>query len=239
MNSVQLSLNILTVAPESLRSILTSSFASADQRWPLASRHFLSHHRPNSSQPCAGSDRACHRRELACFRMGRELEANRNISVRLVADRSTAQSVSTTFGGACEVKAVQEWRLRGKPMLTNEAQPADQLSHYTPYSELEPFRIDPAVMGMFDPDYRDLVRGPGVFQLRDRWSLSGAGTHDGVGSPQPNAWAAPPIPQAPNPVLVIMTWLEPSGRAEGSLLDPPVEDSTRHRCQALNVPLDA
>jgi hypothetical protein len=126
--------------------------------------------------------------------MGRELEANRNISVRLVADRSTAQSVSTTFGGACEVKAVQEWRLRGKPMLTNEAQPADQLSHYTPYSELEPFRIDPAVMGMFDPDYRDLVRGPGVFQLRDRWSLSGAGTHDGVGSPQPNAWAAPPIP---------------------------------------------
>jgi hypothetical protein len=43
--------------------------------------------------------------------MGRELEANRNISVRLVADRSTAQSVSTTFGGACEVKAVQEWRL--------------------------------------------------------------------------------------------------------------------------------
>jgi hypothetical protein len=45
------------------------------------------------------------------FRMGRELEANRNISVRLVADRSTAQSVSTTFGGACEVKAVQEWRL--------------------------------------------------------------------------------------------------------------------------------
>lgn len=111
MNSVQLSLNILTVAPESLRSILTSSFASADQRWPLASRHFLSHHRPNSSQPCAGSDRACHRRELACFRMGRELEANRNISVRLVADRSTAQSVSTTFGGACEVKAVQEWRL--------------------------------------------------------------------------------------------------------------------------------
>jgi len=36
----------------------------------------------------------------------------------------------------------------GKPFLTNEAQPADQLSHYTPYSELEPFRIDPAVMGM-------------------------------------------------------------------------------------------
>ena len=56
MNSVQLSLNIVTIAPESLRSILTSSFASADQRWPLASRHFLSHHRPNSSQPCAGSD---------------------------------------------------------------------------------------------------------------------------------------------------------------------------------------
>jgi hypothetical protein len=36
MNSVQLSLNILTIAPESLRSILTSSFASADERWPLA-----------------------------------------------------------------------------------------------------------------------------------------------------------------------------------------------------------
>jgi hypothetical protein len=42
--------------------------------------------------------------------MGGELEANRNISVRLVADRSTTKSVSTTFGGACEVKAVQEWR---------------------------------------------------------------------------------------------------------------------------------
>ena len=82
----------------------------------------------------------------------------------------------------------------GKPFLTNEAQPADHWSHYTPYSQLEPFRIDPAVMGTFDPDYRDQVRGPGVFQLRDRWSLSGAGTHDGVGSPQPNAWAAPPIP---------------------------------------------
>ena len=100
----------------------------------------------------------------------------------------------------------------GKPLLTNEAQPADHWSHYTPYSQLEPFRIDPAVMGMFDPDYRDLVRGPGVFQLWDRWPLSGAGTHDGVGSPQPNAQPPPPIAQAPNPVLVIMTWLEPSGR---------------------------
>src|ERR1700694_1750856 len=37
-NSVQLSLNILVIAPESLRSILTNSFASADERWPLASR---------------------------------------------------------------------------------------------------------------------------------------------------------------------------------------------------------
>src|ERR1700722_6350964 len=42
--------------------------------------------------------------------MGRELEANRNIPVRLVADRSTAQPVSTTFGGACKVKVVQDWR---------------------------------------------------------------------------------------------------------------------------------
>ena len=70
----------------------------------------------------------------------------------------------------------------GKLFLRNEAQPADHWSHYTPYSQLEPFRIDPAVMGTFDPDYRDLVRGPGVFQLRDRWPLSSAGTHDGVGN---------------------------------------------------------
>jgi len=70
----------------------------------------------------------------------------------------------------------------GKPFLTIEARPADHRSHYTPYSQLEPFRIDPAVMGMFDPDCRDLVRGPGVFQLRDRRPLSGSGTHDGVGN---------------------------------------------------------
>ena len=49
-------------------------------------------------------------------------------------------------------------------------------------SQLEPIRIDPAGMGMFDPDYRDLVRGFGMFQLRDRWPLSGAGTRDGVGN---------------------------------------------------------
>jgi hypothetical protein len=48
----------------------------------------------------------CHRGELAYFRMGCELEANRNISLRLVADRSTAQSVSTTCRGAGGVKAV-------------------------------------------------------------------------------------------------------------------------------------
>src|ERR1700692_2657476 len=42
--------------------------------------------------------------------MGRDLEANRNIPLLLVADRSTAQPVSTTFGGACEVKAVQDRR---------------------------------------------------------------------------------------------------------------------------------
>jgi hypothetical protein len=68
--------------------------------------------------------------------MGGELEANRSISVRLVDDRSTAQSISTTFGSACEVKAVQEWRLpkAASRSLTDEAQPADQLSHYTPYS---------------------------------------------------------------------------------------------------------
>jgi hypothetical protein len=70
----------------------------------------------------------------------------------------------------------------GKPFLTIEARPADHWSHYTPYSQLEPFRIDPAVMGMFDPDCRDLVLGPGVFQLRDRQPLSGSGTHDGVGN---------------------------------------------------------
>jgi hypothetical protein len=77
-----------------LRLILTSSFASADERWPLS------------------------------------------------------------FGSACEVKAVQEWRPKsGKLILTNEVQPADHWSHYTPYAQLQPFRIDPAVMGMFDPDY--------------------------------------------------------------------------------------
>ena len=70
----------------------------------------------------------------------------------------------------------------GTLFLRNEAQPADHRSHYTPYSQLEPFRIDPAVMGMFDPDCRDLVRGPGVFQLRDRRPFSGSGTHDGVGN---------------------------------------------------------
>ena len=32
----------LDYRPESLRSILTSSFASADERWPLASRYSLS-----------------------------------------------------------------------------------------------------------------------------------------------------------------------------------------------------
>src|ERR1700704_2826868 len=30
----------------------------------------------------------------------------------MVADRSTAQSVSTTFGSGCEVKTVQEWQPR-------------------------------------------------------------------------------------------------------------------------------
>src|ERR1700694_6237954 len=40
----------------------------------------------------------------------------------------------------------------GKLFLRNEAQPADRWSHYTPYSQLEPFRIDPTVM--FDPGYR-------------------------------------------------------------------------------------
>jgi hypothetical protein len=44
----------------------------------------------------------------------------------------------------------------------------------------KPFRIDPAVM--FDPDYRDLMRGQGALQLRDRWPLSGAGAHNGVGN---------------------------------------------------------
>src|ERR1700704_859136 len=38
-NSVQLSPSILVIAHESLRSILTSSFASAAERWPLASRY--------------------------------------------------------------------------------------------------------------------------------------------------------------------------------------------------------
>jgi hypothetical protein len=67
----------------------------------------------------------------------------------------------------------------GKLFLKNEAQPADYWSHYTPYSQLEPFRIDPTVK--FDPGYRDLVCG-GVLQLRHRRPLSGAGTHDGVGN---------------------------------------------------------
>src|ERR1700687_1601659 len=38
-NSVQLSLNILAIAPELSGSILTSCFASADERWPLVSRY--------------------------------------------------------------------------------------------------------------------------------------------------------------------------------------------------------
>src|SRR5712672_4874525 len=38
----------------------------------------------------------------------------------------------------------------GKLFLINEPQPADHWSHYTPCSQLEPFRIDPAAMGMFD-----------------------------------------------------------------------------------------
>jgi len=191
-NSVQLSLNILTVAPESLRSILTSSFASADQRWTLASRHFLSHHRPNSSQPCTG----CVSSKRACLFSDRPRIGGQSKYFCTTGGRSFdgANLYQRLSAAHVKLRPYRNVRLRGKPMLTNEAQPADQLSDYTPYSELEPFRIDPAVMGMFDPDYRDLARGPGVFQLRDRWSLSGAGTHDGVGSPQPNAWAAPPIP---------------------------------------------
>ena len=47
-------------------------------------------------------------RESAHFRMGRELEANRNISLRLVADRSSTQSLSATRGGPGGVEALWE-----------------------------------------------------------------------------------------------------------------------------------
>src|ERR1700732_4706813 len=56
--------------------------------------------------------------------------------------------------------------------------------------------------------------------------------------PQLNAQPPPPIAQAPNPVLVIITRLEPRGRCGRFILDPSVEDSTYHRGQALIVPLD-
>jgi len=39
--------------------------------------------------------------------------------------------------------------------------------------------------------HRDLVRGVGTLQLRHRWPLSGAGTHDGVGNlPASRLWSA-------------------------------------------------
>jgi hypothetical protein len=50
----------------------------------------------------------------------------------------------------------------GKLCLTNETQPTGQWSHYTAYSRLEPFRIDPTTV-MLDSGYRDLPIGrPGA-----------------------------------------------------------------------------
>jgi putative phosphoribosyl transferase len=43
-------------------------------------------------------------------------------------------------------------------------------------------RLVPASSDRGGASHRDLVRGRGGFQLRDGWSLSGAGTHDRVGN---------------------------------------------------------
>src|ERR1700722_9139670 len=51
--------------------------------------------------------------------------------------------------------------------------------------------------------------------------------------PQPNA-QPPPIAQAPNPVLVIITWLEPSGRCGRFIALSSGWSSACHGVQALN-----
>jgi hypothetical protein len=108
MRSLRRSLGTLVIVPGSSCLISRSSFASAadDGHWPHGT-FLLSRHRPNSGHhPRVEYHWPCHLVELAYFQMGRELEANRDISLRLVADRSTAQSVSTTCRGAGGVKAV-------------------------------------------------------------------------------------------------------------------------------------
>ena len=49
-----------------------------------------------------------HRRESADFRVGRELAADRNISVRMVADRPAAQPLPAAGGGAGGIEALWE-----------------------------------------------------------------------------------------------------------------------------------
>src|SRR5260370_35820074 len=72
---------------------------------PLIMRHCG----PNGSrQPHTTSSWTGHRRELDYFRVGCELEANRNFSVRVVADRASTQSISTAFGGPSRIKAVHD-----------------------------------------------------------------------------------------------------------------------------------
>src|ERR1700687_6520844 len=54
--------------------------------------------------------------------------------------------------------------------------------------------------------------------------------------PQPNAQPPPPIAQAPNPVLVIITRLEPSGRCGRFIALSSRWSSGRHDGQAVNPP---
>jgi len=69
----------------------------------------MRHCGPNGSrQPHTTSSWTGHRRELDYFRVGCELEANRNFSVRVVADRASTQSISTAFGGPSRIKAVHD-----------------------------------------------------------------------------------------------------------------------------------
>ena len=61
-----------------------------------------------SRQPHTTSSWTGHRRELDYFRVGCELDATRNFSVRVVADRASTQSISTAFGGPSRIKAVHD-----------------------------------------------------------------------------------------------------------------------------------
>src|SRR6202171_2305900 len=54
--------------------------------------------------------------------------------------------------------------------------------------------------------------------------------------PQPNAAQPPPIAQAPNPVLVIITRLDPSGRCGRFIALSSWWSSPRHDGRALNPP---